>query len=116
MVLRLCCLLLLILTGQSLAAQEKKQMDVIAYYAGNGSDIDSFAAEQLTHIIFSFCHLRDNRLYVDNAADTAVIQKLVFLKKRNPALKVLLSLGGWGGCETCSPVFSSEKNRKSFAQ
>jgi chitinase len=27
----------------------------------------------------------------------------------------MLSLGGWGGCKTCSDVFSTEANRKAFA-
>jgi chitinase len=71
--------------------------------------------QKLTHIIFSFCHLRNNRLHVDNKTDTLRIRRLVQLKKKNPSLKVLLSLGGWGGCATCSDVFSTEKGRKEFA-
>jgi chitinase len=27
----------------------------------------------------------------------------------------MVSLGGWGGCETCSPVFSKDSSRKNFA-
>jgi len=30
-------------------------------------------------------------------------------------LKVLVSFGGWGGCETCSDVFASDSGRKEFA-
>jgi chitinase len=89
---------------------------VIAYYAGGAAEADNFAVEKLTHIIYSFCHLQGNRLHVSNANDTMTIQKLVFLKSRNPKLKILLSLGGWGGCKTCSPVFSSEAGRIEFAQ
>jgi chitinase len=89
---------------------------VIAYYAGQAAQVDSFAAEKLTHIIFSFCHLKGNQLTVDNARDSLTIQRLVALKKRNPSLKVLLSLGGWGGCETCSEVFSSDKGRQEFSK
>lgn len=100
----------------SLSAQ-KSDFTVMAYFAGHRpSQIDSFAAEKLTHIIFSFCHLKGNRMNVDSAADSAIIQKLVSLKQRNPGLKVLLSLGGWGGCETCSDVFASKENRKVFAK
>jgi chitinase len=88
---------------------------VIAYYTGNNELIDSFPVEKLTHIIFSFCHLKGNRLDVRNARDTASIQKLVSLKSRNPKLKVILSIGGWGGCEFCSPVFTSDTGRKEFA-
>ncbi|HUR65713.1 MAG TPA: glycoside hydrolase family 18 protein [Chitinophagaceae bacterium] len=88
---------------------------VIAYYSGNATLVDSFPIEKLTHIIYSFCHLKGNRLNVDNADDTLTIEKLVSLKSRNPGLKILLSLGGWGGCRSCSPVFASDSARKEFA-
>lgn len=93
----------------------KTNFNVIAYYAGNAEGIDSFEVEKLSHIIFSFCHLKEDRLSVDNARDTATIEKLVSLKKRNQDLKILLSLGGWGGCESCSPVFSQDSSRRNFA-
>jgi chitinase len=94
----------------------QKPVSVIAYYAGSPTQVDSFEIEKLTHIIFSFCHLKGNILNVSNARDTATIQKLVRLKSRNPNLKVILSLGGWGGCQTCSDVFSFRRNRKEFAR
>lgn len=97
--------------------QSKNNFAVIAYYSGRSiSQIDSFPIEKLTHIIFSFCHLSGNQLHVDRAADTAMIEKMISLKQRNPNLKVLLSLGGWGGCSTCSDVFSTRKGRKEFAE
>ena len=102
--------------SQKVKKDAKQPLAVIAYYAGQAAQVDSFAAEKLTHIIFSFCHLKGNRLAVDNAGDTATLQRLVALKKRNPQLKVLLSLGGWGGCETCSDVFSTEPAREEFSQ
>lgn len=89
---------------------------VIAYYAGNADAIDQFRVDQLTHIIFSFLHLRDKELAVDHAQDSLTIRKLVALKKKHPKLKVLLSLGGWGGCEHCSSVFSREQDRAAFVR
>lgn len=88
---------------------------VIAYYAGNAQRIDSFEVEKLTHMIYSFCHLKGNRLNVDDAGDTLTIQKMVKLKMRNPKLKILLSLGGWGGCKMCSEVFSTAQGRDEFS-
>src|SRR5438309_2196357 len=109
--------IVLVFCFSSLVVQaQKKNFAVIAYYAGSPQQADSFAIEKLTHIIFSFCHLKGNELWIRNARDTSVIEKLVSLKSRNPGLKVMLSLGGWGGCETCSAVFSSPKNRKEFAR
>jgi chitinase len=97
-------------------AQPKKQFNVLAYYSAGPERVDSLPATKLTHIIYSFCHLTGNKLTVDNAKDSLTIQKLVGLKKQNPNLKILLSLGGWGGCKTCSDVFSTAEVRKEFAQ
>jgi chitinase len=108
--------LLSFLFSNEILAQAKPDFSVIAYYAGKRlTEIDSIPAEKLTHIIFSFCHLSGAQLHVSNAVDSAVIQKLVGLKQRNQQIKVLLSLGGWGGCATCSDIFSTKRNRKLFA-
>ena len=88
---------------------------ITGYYAGPYQRLDSFPVEKLTHLIFSFGHLKGNRLHISNAADTACIEKMVTFKKKNPKLKVILSLGGWGGCASCSPVFSTSQGRKEFA-
>ncbi|MDA8686502.1 glycoside hydrolase family 18 protein [Robiginitalea sp.] len=97
-------------------AQPPKELAVIGYYAGNGQDLERYRWEQLTHVIYSFCHLKGDELAVDNAQDSVAIRNLVDLKTEYPKLKVLLSLGGWGGCKTCSPVFSSESGRANFAK
>ena len=87
---------------------------VMAYYAGNESGISQFDVSGLTHIIFSFCYLDGNRMIIRKNM-VPVVGKLVSLKDENPGLRVLLALGGWGGCETCSEVFSSPKGRSEFA-
>ncbi len=111
-------LLLFIFTFLFCNAQKMKPADinVIAYYAGRPTMIDSFQVKKLTHLIFSFCHLKGDSLAVMNARDSQTIKNMVALKQRNPKLKVMLSLGGWGGCKTCSAVFASKKSRKIFAK
>lgn len=116
---RFVLLFVFAMANLSLLAQDKgakKKMSVIAYYAGRTSMIDSFEVEKLTHLIFCFCHLKGNELSVGNARDSATIQRMVALKARNPQLKIILSLGGWGGCQTCSTVFLTKKGRKAFAR
>jgi chitinase len=95
---------------------QNNKISVIAYYAGDAKTVDEYPIEKLTHIIYSFCHLRGNKLAVDNDDAAATIKHLVDLKKRNSLLKVILSLGGWGGCKTCSEVFSSNAGRQEFAR
>lgn len=87
---------------------------LIGYYSGDARSIDRYPVQKLTHLIYSFCHLKGNRLHVGR--DSVTIKKLVSLKRKNPQLKILLSLGGWGGCATCSSVFSTEEGRSAFAE
>ena len=88
---------------------------VLAYYSGSPERLDSFDARQMTHIIYCFGHLNGNRLKINSRRDTLTIRKMVAMKQQNPELKVLLSLGGWGGCAPCSDVFSTAAGRKEFA-
>lgn len=110
------CIILLLADKPSFGQAVTRPMAIIAYYMGDGSDITNYKTDQLTHIIFSFLHLKDNRLTVDNTNDSLAITRLVALKKTNPQLKIILSLGGWGGCKTCSAVFNTESGRLEFAQ
>ncbi len=107
----ICSLLFLPGFSNRLRAQQ-----IIAYYSGKAKEINTYYNPRITEIIFSFCHLSGNRLTVDNKKDTLTIRALVALKKNNTRLKILLSLGGWGGCKTCSDVFSSDSGRVEFAE
>ena len=107
--------LLVFITCSSLLKAQKKELNIIGYFAGPASRLDSFEINKLTHLIFCFGHLEGNKLHISNAADTACIQKMVSYKKKYPSLKIILSLGGWGGCKTCSPVFGTKEGRDEFA-
>ncbi len=113
-------LLTLLIASLSVHAQPTRSaqhpLAVIGYYAGRPTAIDSFPTRELTHVIFSFCHLKGNKLFVDNARSAMTIRKLVALKATHPGLKVILSLGGWGGCKTCPDAFSTPEGRAEFAR
>lgn len=93
----------------------RSRFSIIAYYSGNATDIDRYNIQPLTHIIYSFALLKNNRLHVSASAGS-ILKKLVSLKKKNPQLKVVLAFGGWGGCRTCSDIFATPANRTAFAQ
>jgi chitinase len=109
-------ILLLLLTACYTNAQKAQNLDIIAYYTGDDKSINDYEVNKLTHIIYSFCHLKEGKLNVDTSKDSLAIKYLVSLKSKNPQLKVMLSLGGWGGCAPCSEVFSTAKGREAFAQ
>ncbi len=97
------------------AFSQKNKLIVFGYFAGRATMIDSFPVEKLTHLCFSFTHLKGNKIALNNARDSASLISCVAQKKRNPALKVIASLGGWTGCYTCAGVFSTDSSRKIFA-
>jgi hypothetical protein len=49
---------------------QQHPLAVIGYYAGRSTAIDSFPTRELTHIIFSFCHLKGNELHHPKAGRT----------------------------------------------
>ncbi|RYD80587.1 MAG: glycoside hydrolase family 18 protein [Sphingobacteriales bacterium] len=98
-------------------AQKASKPNVIAYYTGGGGTvIDSFPVEKISHLIYSFGHLKGDSMNIRSAKDSALIAKMVGLKKRNPDLKVMMAMGGWGACPNCSEVFSRANGRKTFAK
>lgn len=94
--------------------KDKSDFKIIAYATPSMDEIDAETARQLNQIIYSFLHLEGNDL-ATSEKDLKYLDYLNSLKKINPDLKVLISLGGWGGCETCSDVFSDQKGREQFA-
>ncbi len=97
------------------ASASPKPRSVIAYYAGRADSISKYPLEKLSHVIYCFLHLRGNEIAFDTIRSEENFRKITALKSSYPKLKVMLSLGGWGGCYTCSDVFSNADNRKQFA-
>lgn len=97
-------------------AQQQPGYKVIAYYTGNGETIRQYPVHQLTHIIYSFLGLQNDTLSFRNEQQLQIVQQLVLLKKENPQLKIMVSIGGWGGCAPCSDLFSSPEHRSTFAK
>ena len=68
----------------------------------------------MTHINYAFGHVNEtfDGVRIDNESR---LKSIVELKKQNPHLKVLLSIGGWGSGRF-SEMASDKKNREAFAK
>jgi len=75
------------------------------------------AASKLTHINYAFVNVRDSMAWLTNeSTDTTNFRYLVGLKKVNPDLKILISLGGWSWSENFSDAVLTASSRKKFAK
>lgn len=114
-ILFLSTAIFLLLTVVQSPAQ-RQTFRVVGYYAGTTIPIDSFETSRLTHLIYCFGGLNGNRFQLRSSIDSAIIKRMVALKQQQPSLKIMLSLGGWGGCEHCSDVFNTADGRREFAR
>lgn len=92
------------------------QTNIIAYATGNAETITQYPVDKLTHIIYSFLKIQHDTLTFHNQNQENTVRQLVALKKTNPQLKIMVSVGGWGGCSFCSDLFASAEHRINFAR
>ncbi len=91
-------LLALSLCFLSSTAYAKKDKYVIAAYVfprNMALTSDQVAAKKLTRINFAFANIDQGRIVEGDPSDAANLAMLVGLKKENPDLTVLVSVGGW---------------------
>lgn len=93
-----------------------QQPALIGYYAGDGRDLNGRDLSALTHVIHCFQDLRGDSLIPMDKDQAKVLRDLTGLKRERPGFKVLVSLGGWGGCRECSETFSTAYGRQRFAR
>jgi chitinase len=87
---------------------------IVAYVAG-WSMPAAVPAERLTHINFAFARIDDaGRVAFQDPAYPAALASLVALEERNPALRILVSVGGWEA-EGFSDAALTEDSRAVFA-
>ncbi|MBO0933059.1 glycoside hydrolase family 18 protein [Fibrella aquatilis] len=101
----------------SLSAQTTpKSPVIIGYVTGNGWTKDQIEVQKLTHINYAFAVPAANgKLAPLSANDSVNLANLTALRARKKDLRILLSIGGWGGCKYFSDVALTEASRKTFA-
>lgn len=96
--------------------EKPEHLKIIGYVAGY-EDFDPALvdAKKLTHINYAFANIVDGKPKFELDIDSIKISKLIALKKVNPNLKVLYSIGGWIWSDKFSHVAAYPEKRKQFA-
>lgn len=111
-------------TNQEPSAQETpkqaipvEDLKIIGYAAGyEDYDFSKIDATKLTHINFAFANIVEGKAAFELETDADKIATLIGLKKHNPNLKVLYSVGGWVWSDQFSTMAAYEDSRQKFAE
>jgi chitinase len=104
--------------------EQVKQYKTVGYIAGyRDFDFSKIQANKLTHINYAFANIINGKVdfggkTAANEADLKLedMKSLQDLKKVNPNLKILVSVGGWTWSTHFSEVASTDSSRKIFAK
>lgn len=91
---------------------------IIGYAPGFRGELDlsQIDANKVTHINYAFVNVHDSIAVLTNfTTDTLNFRKLNELKRLNPRLKIIISLGGWAWSENFSDAVYTASSRKKFA-
>lgn len=114
------CMIIFLTNTRSSMAQKNAKPVIIGYvggYNGNIVDVAQIDAKRLSHINYAFVDIKDNLAWLHNEkTDTVNFRKLNELKKVNPELKILISVGGWTWSKHFSDAVLSEEANKEFSQ
>ncbi|MGF7218282.1 chitinase [Spirosoma lacussanchae] len=92
-----------------------KSYVIIGYVTGEGWTKEQINPNKLTHINYAFAVPAQNgELAPLTARDSANLAALTSLRAINKDLKILLSIGGWGGCKYFSDVALTDQARQKF--
>jgi chitinase len=123
--LRAYCLLLILgslCTPALLARSKDKDLPpkpaVIAYVFKRNDVIrpGEIAAQKLTRINYAFALIQAGQIVNGYANDDQNLAALVALKQQNPALTVLISVGGWSGSGNFSDMALTKQSRGLFIE
>jgi len=112
-------LIVLSISASSFAQPTKHKKHVIIGYVGGYHglyDTTMVDPKKLTHINYAFVIIKNNRAYLEHEkTDTVNFRNLLKLKKINPNIKILISIGGWGGSRYFSDAVLTDTAREGFA-
>jgi chitinase len=113
--LLLCLSILLAACSFKNNTTKKQKKVIIGYvYGGNNIDWEGFDANKFTHINYAFANIIDGKMAFELESDYPNLERLINSKKDNPALKILVSVGGWTWSGDFSDMALTKESREIF--
>ncbi len=94
--------------------KDEADMVIMAYYVPGQADASDLPLEKLTHIIFSFTEVVDDKMEFRSPGAEQRLRSLVAEKRNHPDLEVMVACGGWGGSGGFSEMAADPAKRKAF--
>ena len=106
------------ISGGAVAAEDSPPRVIIAYVFAENELIDpaTIAADKLTHINYAFANIKDGVVVEGFARDAENFRVLAGLRRSNPRLKILISVGGWTWSGAFSDAVLTMDSRKRFVE
>ncbi len=88
---------------------------IMGYIGSKNWTKEDILATKMTHIIYAFANLTANGVLAPaSVKDSTNLVILNTTKQENKALKILISVGGWGGCKYFSDASLTAESRAKF--
>ncbi len=100
-----------------LAARTSKQPPAVIGYVFPQNHLlqpGAIAVQKLTRINYAFANIKDGRIVEGYPTDPANFAALNAMRKQNPSLTILVSVGGWLWSGNFSDAVLTEQSRKAF--
>lgn len=111
--------LVILVSGHTLSASEAAVKPVVLAYVFPQNEVippGSIDASRLTRINYAFANLQAGRIVNGFSSDEQNFAALLALKRQNPSLTVLVSVGGWAWSGNFSDMVVSAESRGVFVQ
>lgn len=110
------CIVCGVLTLCAAMGQTTEKPAIVGYVFPRGSALTpgQVDAHGMTRINYAFADTKDGRLTTGSQADAQNFALLTALRKENPSLTILVSVGGWLGSGDFSNIALTAQSRKVF--
>ncbi|MGH7914468.1 MAG: glycosyl hydrolase family 18 protein, partial [Candidatus Binataceae bacterium] len=114
MLLALVCVSIALAAPYQSESSASARPTIAGYVFPDGATLSAgqIDARSMTRINYAFANIEDGRVVLGHPQDDANLKLLAALRRQNPALEILLSVGGWSWSAHFSDAALTEQSRR----